>query len=168
MIDKVFEIPESLDELEKEIVKTPMPIKEVKEKPIKEKPAKKKNNVSEEGRLKMLANLKKGRETRKFNLNKANDERQQGFKNELKSDIDSLKQLVKDAFSPRGKPAEEKPIVSDLTPATKPIVSDIVQPKPVVSDLPKPKPVLSNIVQPVQAVVAPYIVRTLFNKPKWG
>jgi hypothetical protein len=168
MIDKVFEIPESLNDLDPkgEIAKTP-PQGPVKEKPVKDN-AKKKNNVSEEGRLKMLANLKKGREARKMNLNKAHEQRQQ----ELKSDIDSLKQLVKDALMP--KPPEgqtkEKPSepVAPAAPAApvapvSPVVPEVQPPQ-------GPKPVVQNLPQPpkVPEVAPPYVIKYAFKRPMWS
>ena len=44
----------------------------------------------------MLANLKKGRETRKMTLNKAHEARQ----NELKAEIDEMKTLLKATIKP--------------------------------------------------------------------
>ena len=63
-MEEVFDIPEEkINSIVSDMVKQPA-VEKPKEAVPKE--TKKKNNVSEEGRAKMLANLKKGRESRKM------------------------------------------------------------------------------------------------------
>jgi DNA repair exonuclease SbcCD ATPase subunit len=115
---------------------------DVKEAVAAEKTApKRKNNVSEEGRKQMLANLKKGRETRKINLNKMHELRQQ----ELKAEIDEVKNLLKANAKPDPKVEEQK---------KEEVKQEIVKIEP-------------KVISPPPVVVKPYIIHSTFKKPAW-
>lgn len=109
--------------------------------------AKRKNNVSEEGRKQMLANLKKGRETRKLNLNKMHEMRQQ----ELKAEIDEVKSLLKATIKYESKPIETKQ--PEIKKDEVKLSERLVEAQPVV-------------IAPV-VVQKPYIIHSTFKRPAW-
>jgi hypothetical protein len=136
------EINAYINEIKRGISLGKSSMNEIKSKPAKEEKAPRKNNVSEEGRKQMLANLKRGRETRKVNLNKAHEVRQQ----ELKADIDEVKSLLKSTV----------------------LKQPFEQPKPV--EQPKPSEQPKALISTGPVIVAPqkpYIVHSTFRKPIW-
>jgi hypothetical protein len=139
------EINAYINEIKRGISLGQSSMNEMKSKQGKEDKPPRKNNVSEEGRKQMLANLKRGRETRKINLNKAHEVRQQ----ELKADIDEVKSLLKN----QRLSVEQQPKTADKTPQPTPEA-----PKPI--ETPKPAVVIT---QPQK----PYIVHSTFRKPMW-
>ena len=150
-MEEVFDIPEEkINSIVSDMVKQPA-VEKPKEAVPKE--TKKKNNVSEEGRAKMLANLKKGRESRKINLNKEHELRQ----NELKTELAELKTLVKETMSKKEEPKAE-PIKEIKAQEPEPI-------KPKEEPRQEMKQVSIPILKPKAAM--PVFIKSNYKKPAY-
>ena len=165
-VEEIFDIPETkissmVSDMKKSEPVVPAIVIEKVDEPSmkKEQPAKKKNNVSDEGKAKMLANLKKGREARKININKQHEIRQ----NELKSEIAELKSLVKETISKKPEAPKEEPKKIEA-PKEQPKEPQVKEPQVEEKKLVVPQ-VTIPVLQPKASM--PYIIKSNFKKPSY-
>jgi len=158
-LDEVFEKPVGKQlvkrdpQFEKEVNDYLESIKKVVEK-SETKPPRRRNNVSDEGKKIMLANLTKGREKRKENITKKNE-------SEKKNKPAEVMPVVPEPAAKVDPPKEEPKPIAKVAPAAAPALAP-VEPATIAA----PKVALSKVTPPIIAKPTP-VLFSMIKRPLW-